>query len=321
MAASGDNRHMKLRDSDLFDRRTAIAGGIAAVGSLLTAGPLSAAAARLSMTSLGGNVQLVQGTGTNTVVYKASADGPMLIVDPGSTATAQALYRLAVSRKAASLVVINTHWHPEQTAANDFFGKSGARIIAHENTRLWMTTPIACRWKNQTFQPRAKIAQPVETFYEKHAVAVGNARIECGYMLQAHTDGDVYVHFRDANVLVVGDVAAGGAYPITDYCTNGWISEMVAAQNTLLAIANADTRIVAGVGPVMTRAQLQEQRDMLVVVRDRLFDLVKKGLSPDELVAAKPTQDFDARYGNPELMIRNAARGMADNARLVPGVV
>jgi cyclase len=303
-----------------FGRRKILASGLAAFGSVLLPAKANAVT-RPGLLPLGGGVQLVSGTGTNTVVFQPPSGGQVLIVDPGSAATAAALLKVASGAKRSAPTVINTHWHSEQTAANDFFGKIDSRIIAHENTRLWMTTQIICPWRKQTFQPRAKQARPTETFYDKHVVTFGTAQIACGHMLQAHTDGDIYVHFKDANVLLVGDIAAGGAYPITDPCTNGWISAMVAAQNELLEIANVDTRIVASTGPVMTRAQFQAQRDMVVKVRDRLFELVKKGLSPDELVAAKPTQDFDAQYGNPELMIRNAARGMADNARLVPGVV
>jgi cyclase len=303
-----------------IDRRKILASGLAAFGSVLL--PVSAnAVARPELVLLGGGVHLVLGTGTNTVLFQSSSSEQSLIVDPGSATTAAALSKLVSRRKRSTPTIINTHWHPEQTAANDYFGKIGSRIIAHENTRLWMTTQINCPWRKQTFEPRAKQARPIETFYDKHVLTVGTAQIECGHMLQAHTDGDIYVHFKDANVLLVGDIAAGGSYPITDPCTNGWISAMVTAQNELLEIANVDTRIVASTGPVMTRAQFQAQRDMVVKVRDRLFELVKTGLSPDELVAAKPTQEFDAQYGNPELMIRNAARGMADNARLVPGVV
>jgi cyclase len=264
---------------------------------------------------------LVTGTGVNTLVWRGQAE-PTLIIDPGSSETGPALRRLAIGNpKSESPVLINTHWHTEQTAANDLFGRSGSRIIAHENTRLWMTAPVHCPWKQRDYAPRPKAALPTETFYDNRTIVIGTRHIESGYLLQAHTDGDIYVYLAEANVLAVGDVAAGNAYPITDYCTNGWIGAMVNAQDQLLKLANETTRIVPSSGKVMSRAELQAQRDVLATVRDRLFDLVKKGYSADEMIAAKPTKEFDAQYGDPELMIRNAARGLADNARVVPGVV
>ena len=173
----------------------------------------------------------------------------------------------------------------------------------------------------RTFAPRAQVARPNETFYDQGSLKTDGEQLDYGYLLQAHTDGDIYVYFRKANVIVAGDVVSAAGYPITDFCTNGSLGAMVTAQRTLLDMANERTRIVPGRGPVMSRAQLASQLQMMTTIRDRLYDLVKRGMSADEMVAAKPTREFDAQFGDPELMIRNAARSLADNARQVPGVV
>lgn len=267
-------------------------------------------------------IYLVSGTGVNTVLFAPPGSIPVL-VDAGGAATAAALARVitTLAQGTSVPVLFNTHWHQEQTGANDHFGALGSRIVAHENTRLWMTVPINSRWQGRTFAPRAAVARPNDTFYDTGSLQMGGEQLDYGYLLQAHTDGDIYVRFRTSNVIVAGDVVSGSEYPITDYCTNGSFGSMVNAQKALLAMADERTKIVPGRGRVMSRAELAEQLQMMTTIRDRLYDLVKRGMSAEEMVAAHPTREFDAQYGDPGLMIRNAARSMAENARQIPGVV
>ena len=160
--------------------------------------------------------------------------------------------------------------------------------------------------------------------------------IEYGYMMQAHTDGDIYVYFPGPNILMAGGVVSGSSYPILDFDTGGWLGPgdkrdprfsdpvpigMVAAQRTLLKVTNAATRIVPGDGAVMTRADLQAESEMLATVRDRLVKLLKMGYGPKEMIAAKPTQEFDAKYGDPEQFIRNAYMGLWAHVRELGGIV
>jgi len=280
------------------------------------------AASALSLSELAPRLFLVSGTGVNTVVFAPPAAAPV-VVDAGAADTAPALHQLiaGLSPGLPKPVLFNTHWHQEQTGANDYFGALGCRIVAQENTRLWMTVPIDCKWLGRTFAPRDAVARPNETFYEKGSLKVEGEQLDYGYLLQAHTDGDLYVHFRKANVIATGDVVSGAGYPITDFCTNGSFGSMVAAQRALLDMTDELTKIVPGRGVVLSRTQLASQLQVMTTIRDRLYDLVKRGMSADEMIAAKPTREFDAQFGDPELMIRNAARALAENARQVPGVV
>jgi len=273
------------------------------------------------VTALGDSVAVLSGAGGNAT-YVRGPTGPLL-VDGGSAAGSSALLAQVarISGQRGVSVLFNTHWHVDQTGSNLAVGKAGGRIIAHANTRLWLNTTVDSTWQKQQFKPLPKAALPNDTFYTSGAMQHGDQHIEYGHLLQAHTDGDIFVHLRDANVLVVGDLLAVDAYPICDYVTFGWIGGMVDANKALLAICNADTRIVPGKGPVQTRVDLQRQHDMLVILRDRLYELVKRGYSADELIAAKPTQDYDSRCGDPLLFIRNAARGIAQHQRQIPGVV
>jgi glyoxylase-like metal-dependent hydrolase (beta-lactamase superfamily II) len=149
----------------------------------------------------------------------------------------------------------------------------------------------------------------------------GNEKIEYGYMPQAHTDGDIYVFFPTQNVLVAGDVFSIAQYPILDYVTGGWIGGLQNALRDLLKVAKDDTRIIPGTGPVHTRADLQAEADMANTMRDRLVKLMRQGMGPSDMIAAAPTKEFDDKWGNPELFIRNAYRGMWGHVRELGNIV
>jgi glyoxylase-like metal-dependent hydrolase (beta-lactamase superfamily II) len=207
--------------------------------------------------------------------------------------------------------VFNTHWHWDHTGANEVLHKAGANIIAHENTRLWLGTEIIEQWHNRTYKPRPAQALPTQTFYYKSSnLTFGDEPIEYGYLGQAHTDGDIYVYLRGQNLLMTGDVLSVGSYPILDYCTGGWIVGMLNATQKLLDMSNEQTRIIPGTGPVQTRADLKAEHDMLAAAHDKVWELMRKGMSPSEIIAAKPTGSFDAKWGNPDLFLANTYQGM-----------
>jgi cyclase len=198
--------------------------------------------------------------------------------------------------------LFNTHWHPEHTGSNETLGKAGAAIVAHENTRLWLTTDVKWPWNGQTFKRLPKVAQPNKTFYTNATLEPG---IRYGYLPDAgHTDGDLYVYFEPQNVLAVGDVVSLQGWPTVDYITGGWVGGMVGATQRLLTIANEQTRIVPSRGPVMTYADLKAQASMYATIYERLSTLLNRGRGPSEAVAAKPTKEFDAQMGNPDEFVR-----------------
>jgi glyoxylase-like metal-dependent hydrolase (beta-lactamase superfamily II) len=217
--------------------------------------------------------------------------------------------------------LFNTHWHLDSTGSNDALGKAGAKIIAHENAKLWMGTDIICKWQNRTYQPRAKEALPNQTFYTTGKMTFGKEQVVYGYLGQAHTDGDIYVFFPGPNILMTGDVFSVGQYPILDYTTGGWIGGLSDACKTLLGVCDAQTRIIPGSGPVQTKADLQAQADMCATMRTKFVDLMRKGMGPKDMLAAAPTKEFDVKWGNPELFITNAYPGLWGHVREVGGIV
>jgi len=275
----------------------------------------------ITATKLAENYIHIAGAGSN-VLLVTGPDGALL-VDGGSPEHSVELLKIVAEQSGGRKVqaLFNTHWHLESTGSNDALGKAGAKIIAHENTKLWMGTDIICKWQKRTFQPRAKEALPNQTFYTTGKMTFGKEPVVYGYIGQAHTDGDIYVFFPGPNILMTGDVFSVGQYPVLDYTTGGWIGGLSDASKALLAVSDAQTRIIPGSGPVQGHADLQAQADMCAAVRSSLVLLMRKGMGAKDMLAAAPTKDFDAKWGNPELFITNAYPGLWGHVREIGGIV
>jgi glyoxylase-like metal-dependent hydrolase (beta-lactamase superfamily II) len=188
-------------------------------------------------------------------------------------------------------------------------------IVAHELTRLWMSTEYYVDWEDRTYAPRVAAALPTRTFYASDpqpiTLAFGDETIEYGHLREAHTDGDIYVYFRNRNVIVTGGVVTAGTYPVIDYATGGWIGGLVDATTKLLAITNADTLVVPKQGAAQPRSHLRAQLEMLTVVRGRIENLMRKGKSIQDMLAADVTAEFDAAWGtNRERFVANIYNGL-----------
>jgi glyoxylase-like metal-dependent hydrolase (beta-lactamase superfamily II) len=300
--------------------KTALAGMVAGAGVPRTAFAQQAAQPILS-TKLADRYFLLTGAGSNVLVV-TGPDG-VLMVDGGRPERSPELLTIAgqVSNGARVQTLFNTHWHLEHTGSNDALGKAGATIVAHENTKLWMGAEIIVKWQNRTYPPRSKDARPNRGFYTKDRMMFGMERVEYGHLGQAHTDGDIYVFFPGPNILMTGDVFSVGSYPILDYSTGGWIGGLSDASKMLLELTDAQTRIIPGVGPVQTRADLQAQVDMCGTMRTRFVEMMRKGLGVKEMLAAGPTKEFDARWGDPQLFITNAYPGLWGHVRELGAIV
>jgi cyclase len=275
--------------------------------------------AGITATRLADNFYLISGAGGNVLAVR----GPngILMVDGGlPERSAELLDAVAKNVGPGPIrILFNTHWHLEHTGSNDKIGQAGARIIAQDNTKLWMGREIVEEWQNnKVYPPRAKAALPNDTFFPHESprkMTFGNEPIQYGHMFQAHTDGDIYVFFPGPNILMAGDVFSVGSYPILDYCTHGWIGGMISAGRDLLQLVNAETRIIPGTGPIQSRADLQAQFDMLSTVRQRLVAMIKLGYGAKDMIAATPTQEFNAKWGDPTLFMNCVYPGMWGHAR------
>jgi cyclase len=260
--------------------------------------------AKVTNTQLGDNIFLLTGAGENVIAH-TSADG-VVLVDGGLAENADALAQAvaALPNSGPVRTLFNTHWHPQQTGSNLKLGRAGAAIIAQENTRLWLQQNITWPWNGQKFQKLPKAAQPNKTFYDKGTLDSG---IRYGYIPDAaHTDGDLYVYFPQQNILAVGGAAYGHGWPVVDWWTGGWIGGIVGGLQRIQAVANKDTKIVPAYGPVLSFADIATQLDMYGNIYDRLNQMLNKGHSPSEGVAAKPAKEYEAKMGNPDEFIRRS---------------
>ena len=308
----------------MLDRRQLLTGVVASLlGSLVLPRRSTArarAAQQTGLLALTDRLVLVTSGGTNVLAF-ASSDG-LVLVDSGAPDRSDALMASLQTLMPGDLrlrqgpgghgvtTLFNTHWHAENTGANQIFRQNGATIVAHENTRLWMATPTWMPDEDRYRPPRTKEAQPDKTFYADGAMTAGNERIEYGYLIEAHTSGDIYVFFPRSNVLVVGDVASPARDPELDYLTGAWIGGRVDAMDRLLKLADANTRIVPGFGPVMTRAELQVERDVMKTIYDRTVDRVREGDYVEDMLKAGVMNGLARTWKDPKKFLHDLHKGL-----------
>ncbi|MFZ9583843.1 MAG: MBL fold metallo-hydrolase [Pseudohongiellaceae bacterium] len=286
------------------------------VSGLAFTGAVGRAQTALQASPLGGGLTLLQGAGSNVVV----AEGPdaVVIVDGGHPDHAEALLaqvRQLTGNKPVS-ALFNTNWREERGGLNHLLGPAGTPIIAHENTRLWQNADFYSNSQDRQFLPWPKQAQANRTFYTSGELTLGEETLEYGHISQCSSDGDIYVRFRKANVLVVGDMLGSDSYVVLDYSTGGWISGAQKTTARLLELADADTRVIAASGGVLARSHLQEQAELLTAAYDAVAKAFQTGRSLAEFKAADPLRDFRARWGDPDLFLTLLYRGISYH---VPG--
>jgi glyoxylase-like metal-dependent hydrolase (beta-lactamase superfamily II) len=176
-------------------------------------------------------------------------------------------------------------------------GNAGAIIVAHDNVRTRMNSEQFLAAFNSRVPPSPAVALPMVTFSETVAFHLNHDDIHAVHVPPAHTDGDALVHFTAANVLHLGDVYFNGRYPFVDLSSGGSFEGMINAINAALRYVNDSTKIIPGHGELATKADLVTYRDVLVKVRDRVAALIKQGKTKEQIVAAKPTAEWDATWG------------------------
>ena len=298
----------------MLDRRqflTGVVGGV--LGGLVLP--------RASTAQLGDRLSLVTSGGTN-VLALSTADG-LVVVDSGTPALSDPLMASLRPLSGGRVrTVFNTHWHADNTGANELLRQSGADVVAHENTRLWMATPTWLPDEDRYRPPRPKAAHPTETFYVEGSMNAGGERIEYGYLLEAHTSGDIYVFFRDSNVLAVGDIASPVRDPELDYLTGAWIGGRVDAMDRLLLFCDDRTRIVPGYGPVMSRVELKGERDVMKTIYDRTVDRVRQGDYVEDMLEAGVMNGLARTWTDPRRFLHDVHKGLwAHHNKLSPDVV
>ena len=245
---------------------------------------------------VGEGVYVLNGRGGNIGV-SVGEDGVLIIDDQYAPLTIKIRAAVASLTPQPIRFVINTHWHGDHTGGNENLGKAGIVIVAQENVRNRMSVEQFIAAFGEKVPASPKAALPIITFADSVAFHLNGDDIQSFHVAPAHTDGDTVVHFKKANVVHMGDCFFNGIYPFIDLSSGGSIDGIVAAADKVLAMVDMNTKIIPGHGPMGDKAALQAYRDVMANIRDRVKALVTAGKTLDQVKAAQPTKDFDAKWG------------------------
>ncbi len=273
--------------------------GTAIIAAALAAAPLAAQQQEVQIRTIpiGSGVYMLVGQGGN-IGLSVGPDGAFLVDDQYAPLTPKIEAAVAALTDKPIRFVINTHWHGDHTGGNENLGKAGAIIVAHENVRKRMSAEQFIAAFNSRTPPAPPAALPVITFTQGVTFHWNGGEIDVFRVQPAHTDGDAVIHFRAANAIHMGDTYFNGMYPFIDASTGGSLDGMVAAADRVLALSDANTKIIPGHGPLSTAAELRAFRNMLTDVGRQVRRLLAEGKTRDQVIAAKPTTAYDAKWGS-----------------------
>jgi cyclase len=262
--------------------------------------PLDFSRVEIKTTALGDNCYMLQGEGGNITVAVAK-DG-IIMVD-GQYAPLHDKIKAAIEAisKQPIKYLVNTSFHGDHSGGNESFARDGVTVVSQTNVSKRLAAGTTNGLTGARTPPAPPAALPSDTYTNFSKIRLSGRVADLKHTPNAHTDGDTYVWFKTANVLATGDTFTNRRYPDIDFANGGHINGMIAATDAYLKVTNAKTRIVPGHGPLADRAALMEYRTMLVAARERMTKLVKEGKSEDEVVAAKPFADLDAKWAPTEL--------------------
>jgi len=271
----------------------------AAAATAMAAGPVQAqddmADVEIGVTDLGDGLYLLTGRGGN-MGLSVGEDATFLIDDQFAPLTPKIRAAIAELTDQPVKFVFNTHWHFDHVGGNENFGETGSVIVAHDNVRERMSKDQFLEAFNREVPASPPEALPVVTFNDRVTFYLNGETIRAFHTPHAHTDGDSVIHFDGANVFHMGDTFFHKMYPFIDASSGGSVNGVIEAANAVLAMADEESVIIPGHGPIAGRDDLRAYRDMLATVRDSINAMIADGMSLEQVQAANPTADFDAMH-------------------------
>ena len=267
-----------------------------AAGSAGAQGQQDFSAVEIKTHRVAGNVYYLEGQGGNVGVL-VGTDGVLMIDDQFAPLSEKLKAAIGALSSETIRLLVNTHIHGDHTGGNENFGKMGIDIVAHDNVRVRLARGV------NSGAPSPAAALPVVTYGDKMWVHLNGETVTIGKLPPAHTDGDSYIHFANADVIHAGDVFRTVGYPGVDFNNGGSVQGTIEALQALVDLAGPNTKIVPGHGVVSTREDVAAFRDLTIELEKRFTDLIRQGMTLEQVVAAKPTADLDGRYGSSERLI------------------
>jgi cyclase len=287
--------------------RRAVLHGLAGAGLVGLAGRTQAADA-LTATSVAPGVTLLAGAGGNVLVVATEA-GKVLVDSGAASHTAPLLAAVDALPGGEVAALFNTHWHLDQIGGNEALGSAGATIFAHAKTRQRLTTGYYLPTEDRYEAPLAPSGRPTEAFHSEATTTLGKRRIDYGYLLEAHTDGDIYVAFPDVDVIAVGDVLAPVQDPVFDWFGGGWLGGRLDALARLLEVGNESTRFVPSYGPAVGLAELQAENEVLLKIYDLMVEHVRLGESAADMAKAGLLDGLGRKFADPAKLLYDLHKG------------
>lgn len=275
------------------------------------AGAAGATTARVALprvlptTSVAGRISVISEAPGNVVVLNTG--DAVLIVDAGSAELATSVQKTLAGAQVRTL--FNTHYHADQTGGNALFAATGAEIHAQTVTKQWLAADYYVPAEDRWVKAPPKEAVPTVTFRRRGELQAGTETIEFGYLQSAHTQGDAYVFFRDSNVLAAGDVVSPQRDPALDWYSGAWLGARADAMDDLVELASEQTLIVPAYGKVMTYAELQAERDLMLKVYDLTSALNHKGNSAQDMLEKGVLNDVGRTFQDPYRFLYDAVKG------------
>jgi glyoxylase-like metal-dependent hydrolase (beta-lactamase superfamily II) len=269
--------------------------------------PVDFSNVEIKTTNLGDSVYMLEGQGGNITVAVAK-DGIVMVDGEYAALHDKIKAAIATISNLPIKYLINTHFHGDHTGGNEPFAKDGVIVVAEVNVKKRLATGTTSGLTGEKTPPVPQDALPAKTYTGAFKLRLQGRVADLKHIPNAHTDGDTYVWFKTANVLSTGDTFTNRRYPNIDFANGGNIRGMIAATDAYLKLVNDESRIVPGHGPIADKAALTQYRTMLVTAHDRMEKLVREGKSEDEVVAAKPFADLDAKWAPTELASTNFIR-------------
>jgi glyoxylase-like metal-dependent hydrolase (beta-lactamase superfamily II) len=245
---------------------------------------------------LSDHVYMMTGSGGNLGV-SVGDDGVFLIDSQFAALTPKIQAAIAKLSTKPVRFMLNTHWHFDHTGGNENLGKAGAVIVAQENVRKRLSSEGFIAFFGMKTKAEPPIALPIVTFTRDASFHLNGEDIRAMHAPHAHTDGDTVVQFSKSDVVHMGDTFFNGLYPFIDTSSGGSVAGVLAAADRALKTVGDKTKIIPGHGPLGTKADLKAYRDMLAAVSGRIAGQIKQGKKLEEVVASKPTAQFDAKWG------------------------